>query len=134
MDRGKTRYASYVDARNSVRKDNGSPGYSCKGNALAGALVGLLLVASAFVSSGQAPLTALRGSINGTIAKIDAAALCLYMQSDTGQHMRLVVANVDAMRAVRAGDHVRIEVDENGVALNINKTTVTPQPTSYSRG
>lgn len=119
-------------ARNSAGK--GWPGYSCKGNALAGALAGLLVVASAFTPSGQAPSTTIRGSLNGTIAKIDAPALCLHMQSDTGQHMRLAVANVDAMRAVRAGDHVRIDVDENGVALNINKTTVTPRPTSYSRG
>jgi uncharacterized protein YuzE len=38
------------------------------------------------------------------------------------------------MRAVRAGDHVRIDIDENGIALNINKTIVAPRPTSYSRG
>lgn len=48
--------------------------------------------------------------------------------------MRIAVANVDAMRAVRAGDHVRIDIDANGVALNINKTTIRPRPTSYSRG
>lgn len=76
----------------------------------------------------------MRGSINGTIAKIDAPALSLRMQSDSGQYMYLAVANVDAMRAVHAGDHVRIDVDENGVALNINKTTITPRPTSFSRG
>lgn len=91
-------------------------------------------MASAFSSSGQAPLTTIHDSINGTIAKIDAPALCLHMHSDTGQHMRIAVANVDAMRAVRAGDHVRIDIDANGVALNINKTTIRPRPTSYSRG
>lgn len=132
MTRSNTLHNRCAAARNSAGK--GWPGYSCKGNALAGTLAGLLLVASAFASSGQAPPTTIHGSLNGTIAKIDAPALCLHVQSDTGQHMRLAVANVDAMRAVRAGDHVRIDVDENGVALNINKTTVTPRPTSYSRG
>lgn len=132
MTRSNTLHNRCAVARNSAGK--GRPGYSCKGNALAGTLAGLLVVASAFAPSGQAPPTTIRGSLNGTIAKIDAPALCLHMQSDTGQHMRLAVANVDAMRAVRAGDHVRIDVDENGVALNINKTTVTPRPTSYSRG
>jgi hypothetical protein len=132
MDRSNTLYYRCAVTRNSV--DKGWPGYSCKGNALAGALAGLMLMASAFASSGQAPPTTIRGSINGTIAKIDAPALSLHMQSDTGQLMRLAVANVDAMRAVRTGDHVRIDVDENGIALNINRTTVTPRPTSYSRG
>jgi uncharacterized protein YuzE len=135
MNRSNTHYRRCAAVRNSVGKGRlGYPYKSCKGNALAGALAGLLLVASAFVSSGQAPSTTMRGSINGTIAKIDAPALYLRMQSDTGQHLRLAVANVDAMRAVRAGDHVRIDIDENGIALNINKTTVTPRPTSYSRG
>lgn len=131
MNRSNTLYRRCAAVRNSVGK--GWPGYSSKGNALAGALAGLLLVASAFASSGQAPLTTTRGSIDGTIAKIDAPALCLHMQSDSGQYVRLAVANVDAMRAVRAGDHVRIDVDENGIALNISRTTITPRPTSYSR-
>lgn len=134
MDRRNIFYNRCAIARSSVGK--GWPGYSCKGNALAGALAGLLLVAGAIASSGQAPLTTMRSSINGTIAKIDAPALSLHMQSDTGQPLRLAVANVDAMRAVGAGDHVRVDIDENGIALNIQQTTPAPQrPTlSYASG
>jgi len=132
MDRSNTRDPRCAVARNSV--GNGWPGYSCKGNALAGTLAGLLVVASAFALSGQAPPTTIRGSINGTITKIDAPALRLRMHTDTGPSVHLAVANVDAMRAVRAGDYVRVDVDESGIVLNINKTTVTPRPTSFSRG
>ena len=93
-------------------------------------------MAGAIASSGQAPLTTMRGSINGTIAKIDAPALSLHIQSDTGQPMRLAVANVDAMTRVSTGDHVCVEVDQGGIVLNIQQTTPAPQrPTlSYASG
>jgi hypothetical protein len=58
--------------------------------------------------------------------------LRLQIQSDTGQRVYLAVVN--AMRAVRAGDQVRVDVDENGVVLNIAKAIVAPRPSSYSRG
>ena len=107
---------------------------SCKGNALAGALAGLMLVASAIGASEQAPLAMRHGPLHGTLTKIDAPALRLQMQSDTGRRIDLAVANVDAMRRVRVGDQVRVDVDENGVVLNIAKAIVAPRPSSYSRG
>jgi hypothetical protein len=48
--------------------------------------------------------------------------------------MELLTANVDALRALRAGDHVRVDLDERGIALNINKTVPAPRPISYPRG
>ena len=74
------------------------------------------------------------GPIHGTITRVDAPALRLEMRSDAGRRMQFAVANVDAMRAVRAGDQVRVDIDEHGAVLNIAKAIVTPRPISYSRG
>jgi hypothetical protein len=82
----------------------------------------------------QAPPTMQQGSLHGTITRIDAPALRLQMQSDTGRQIQLAVANVDALRAVRRGEHVRADIDDQGVVLNIHATPLMPHPVSYSRG
>ena len=107
---------------------------SCKGNALAGLLAGLLLVASALASSDRVPATVTTSSIDGIIAAIDAPALRLHVRTDNGRQLHLTVANVDAMRAVNAGDHVRLDVDGHGVVVNIQRTAVITRPIPYSRG
>jgi len=58
------------------------------------------------------------------------------MQNDTGRQMQLAVAvaNVNALRTVRRGKHVRADVDDHGVLLNIHATPLMPRPVSYSRG
>lgn len=126
-----------VFSRELFRK--GWPAYSCKGNALkrnalVGALAGLVLVAGTMAASDRAPATMRQRPLHGTITRIDAPALRLCMQSDTGRQLSLAVANVDALRAVRAGDQVRVDVDANSVVLNITTATLTPRPISYSRG
>ena len=113
---------------------SGWPIRSCKGNALAGTLVGLLLVASALASSDHAPFATARSPIHGTITRIDAPALHLHMHTDDGQRIDLTVVNVDAMRTVRPGDHVRVDIDDHGIALNINTTLSPLRPMSYPRG
>ena len=107
---------------------------SCKGNALAGVLAGLLLVASALASSDRAPVAMPTSSIDGIIATIDAPALRLRLRTDAGRQLHFTVANVDAMRAVSTGDHVRLDVDGHGVVVNIHRTAVTTRPIPYSRG
>jgi len=112
----------------------GGPIKTCKGNALTGVLVALLLVASALAPSGWAPATATTRPVDGILATIDAPALYLHMRTDAGRQMHLTVANVDAMRTVRSGDHVRLDVDEHGVVVNIYRTALAPRPVSCSRG
>lgn len=107
---------------------------SCKGNALTGVLAGLLLVASALAPLDWAPATATTRSVDGILATVDAPALHLHMRTDAGHQMHLTVANVDAMRTVRTGDHVRLDVDEHDVVVNIYRTSAAPRPTPYSRG
>jgi len=120
----------------------GWPLRPCKGSALGvgfvGLLVALLTAMVAIGGSGQAaPETArhtIHGPIHGTIAKIDAPRLTLSLRADDGRHMDLITANVDAVRRLREGDHVRVELDDHGIALNINKTALAPRPIFYSRG
>ena len=107
---------------------------SCKGNALAGALAGLVVVAGILASSGPVSLPTSLAAVHGTITKIDAPALRLQMQSDTGLQMQLAVVNVDALRTVRRGEHVRVDIDDHGAVLNIRATPLMPYPVSYSRG
>ncbi len=107
---------------------------SCKGNALAGALAGLVLAAGILVSSGPVSSPTPPAAVHGTITKIDAPALRLQMQSDTGLHLQLAVVNVDALRAVSRGEHVRADIDGHGAVLNILATPLMPHPMSYSRG
>jgi hypothetical protein len=114
--------------------DAGWPNKMCKGNALKGTLAGLLIMASAMVSSGQALLATTHSPINGTITQIDVPMLYLHMRTDDGRLVDLAVANVDAIRAVRRGDHIRADVDDHGIVLNINKTLSPPRRISYSRG
>ena len=73
-------------------------------------------------------------SIDGIIAAIDAPSLRLHVLTDNGSQLHLTVANVDAMRAVNAGDHVRLDVDGHGVVVNIQRTAVITRPIPYSRG
>jgi len=131
MDRSHILYNRCAVALNAVA--NGWPAYSCKGNALAGVLAGLL-VAGAMASSGQTQLAMAHSPIDGTIIRIDAPTLRLHMRTDDGRRVDLAVANVDAMRTVRPGDHVRVDVDEHDIVLNINHTLSPPRPMSYSRG
>jgi hypothetical protein len=114
----------------------GWPIRSCKGNALAGTLAGLVLVASALASSGHAPLpvATAHGSIHGTVTKIDAPMLRLHMRTDDDRRVDLTVANVDALRTVRRGDHVRVDVDDHDIVLNINTTLPPPRPMAHPRG
>ncbi|OGW67674.1 MAG: hypothetical protein A3H49_09105 [Nitrospirae bacterium RIFCSPLOWO2_02_FULL_62_14] len=107
---------------------------SCKGNALTGVMAGLLLVASALAPSDWAPATATTRPIDGILATIDAPALSLHMRTDAGRQMHLTVANVDAMRTVRAGDHVRLDLDEHDIVVNIYRTAPAPRPIPHSRG
>lgn len=89
-------------------------------------------------SSGHAPLPTAhhptQGPIHGTVTSVDAPRLYLSLHADDGHRMELLTANVDALRALRAGDHVRVDLDDQGIALNINKTVSAPRPVSYSRG
>ncbi len=110
----------------------GRPSRLGKGSALAIGFAGLLVVALG--ASGQASLPTADQSIQGIILRIDAPRLYLSLRADDGHHVDLTSANVDAMRTVRAGDHVRVELDEHGIALNINKTVLVPRPIFYSRG
>lgn len=75
-----------------------------------------------------------QGPVHGTLTRVDAPRLYLSLVADDGHRMDLLTANVDAMRALRAGDHVRVELDDQGIVLNINKTVSAPHPISYSRG
>jgi hypothetical protein len=93
-----------------------------------------MLIAGVIAVSEQATSAVQHGPIHGTITRVDAPALRLEMRSDTGRHMQLAVANVDAIRAVRAGDQVRVDIDEYGAVLGIAKAMLTPRPISYSRG
>jgi len=131
MERSHTLYNRCAVALNAVA--NGWPAYSCKGNALAGVLAGLL-VAGTMAPSGQALLAMAHSPINGTITSIDPPTLRLHMRTDDGRRVDLTVANVDVMRAVRPGDHVRVDVDDHDIVLNINHTLSPPRPVSYSRG
>ncbi len=111
------------------------PTGACKGNALAGTLAGLLVVAGAMAAAtGQVQIPTTQGSISGTITRVDASTLRLHMRTDDDRTVDLMVANVDAMRAVRRGDHVRADVDDHGIVLNINTTLSPPRPISFSRG
>jgi len=130
MERSHTLYNHWAVALNAVA--NGWPAYSCKGNALAGVLAGLLVAGMA--SPDQALLAMAHSPIHGTITSIDAPMLQLHMRTDDGRRVDLAVANVDAMRAVRPGNHVRVDVDEHGIVLNITHTFSPPRPMSYSRG
>jgi hypothetical protein len=132
MNLRRTALRCFTRVWNSARK--GWPIRSCKGNALAGTLAGLMLIAGAMAASEQATSAVRHGPIHGTITRVDAPALRLEMRSDTGRHMQLAVANVDALRAVRRGEHVRADVDDHGVVLNIHATPLMPHPVSYSRG
>lgn len=89
-------------------------------------------------SSGYAPLPTVyqpvQGPVHGTITRVDPPNLYLRLRDDDGQRVDLVTANVDAVRALREGDHVRVDLDDHGIALNISKTVSVPRPISYSRG
>ena len=91
-------------------------------------------MAGALASSDRLPATVTTSSIDGIIAAIDAPALRLHVRTDTGRQLHLTVANVDAMRAVNTGDHVRLDVEGHGVVVNIHRTAVTTRPIPYSRG
>jgi len=103
-----------------------------KGSALGVGFAGLLLLT--MWASGQASLPTTHQPIHGTIAKLDAPRLHLSLHADDGRRLDLTSVNVDAMRALRTGDHVRVDLDDHGIALNINKTVSIPRPISYSRG
>jgi hypothetical protein len=89
-------------------------------------------------SSGHAPLQTahhpVQSPVFGTVTSVDAPRLYLSLDADDGHRLELITANVDALRALRAGDHVRVDLDERGIALNINKTVPAPRPISYPRG
>lgn len=89
-------------------------------------------------SSGHAPLPTahhpIQGPVHGTVTRVDAPNLYLSLRADDGHRVDLITANVDAVRALRAGDHVRVDLDEQGIALNINKTVSAPRPIFYPRG
>lgn len=104
----------------------------CNGSAMGVGFAGLLLLT--MWASDQAPLTPTHNPIHGTIARLDAPRLHLSLRDDDGRHVDLTTANVDAMRTLRTGDHVRVDLDGHGIALNINKTVSAPRAISYSRG
>jgi len=110
----------------------------CKGSALGVGLAGLIVATPTIGTSGKSsPPTAINpihGPIHGTITWVDAPRLHLSLHADDGRCVDLTTANVDAMRALQAGDHVRADRDDQGIALNINKTVSTPHPVFYSRG
>lgn len=106
----------------------------CKGSALEATLAGLMLATGILVASGQASLPTTSRPIQGTITRIDEPRLYFSVRTDDGRHADLAIANVDAIRTMRAGDHVRVESDGDGVALNISRTPSAPQPVSYPRG
>lgn len=112
----------------------GRPIKPCKGSALEIALAGLILTTGVFIASGQASLWATQRQIQGTITRIDAPRLYFTVRTDDGRHADLAIANVDAIRTMRAGDHVHVDSDGHGVALNISRTPSAPHPVSYSRG
>ncbi len=95
-------------------------------------MAGLLLLT--LWASDQGPKPTTLHPIQGTIARLDVARLHLSLQADDGHHVDLTTANVDAMRALRAGDYVRVDLDDQGIALNINKTVLAPRLVFYSRG
>jgi hypothetical protein len=109
---------------------------ACKGNALIGALAGLLLAAGTMMASasGQARMTAIQGPISGTITRMNLPTLRLHLRTDDDRTLDLTVVNVDAMRAVRRGEHVRVDLDDRGIVLNIDTTLSPPRPMSFSRG
>lgn len=112
----------------------GWPVRPCKGSALGVGLAGLIVATLTVGTSGKLfPPTAIN-SIHGTITWVDAPRLHLRLHADDSRRMDLTTANVDAMRALQAGDHVRVDLDGQGIALNINKTVSTPPPIFYSRG
>ena len=106
----------------------------CKGSALEIALAVVMLAVSLVVASGQASLVRTQRPIQGTITYIDAPRLYFSVRTDDGRHADLAIANVDAIRPMRAGDHVRVDSDDHGMALNISKTTSAPHPVSYPQG
>jgi hypothetical protein len=107
---------------------------SCKRNALRAVLAGLLLTSGVVATSGQALFSTPPGAVHGTVLAADPPRLRLSVRTEDGRQVELAVANVDAMRAVQRGDHIRVDVDRHGIALNIHKTPSTPRPVSYSRG
>lgn len=106
----------------------------CKGSALEVTLAGLMLAAGIIVASGQASLLMTPRPIQGTITRIDAPRLYFSVRTDDGRHADLAIANVDAIRTMQAGDHVLVDSDGHGVALNISRTPSAPPPAFYSRG
>lgn len=116
----------------------GWPVRPCKGSALAVGLAGLIVATLTVGTSGKlfppTAINSIRGPIHGTITGVDTPRLYLSLYADDGRRVVLTSANVDAMRALHAGDHVRVDLDGQGIALNINKTVSTPHPVSYSRG
>lgn len=121
---------------------SGWPVRPCKGSALAVGLAGLLVVTFTIGTSGHTPQSITNNQIHGpihrpihgTITRVDAPRLYLSLYADDGRRVVLTSANVDAMRALQAGDHVRVDLDGQGIALNINKTVSAPPPIFYSRG
>ena len=131
-----------IEGRTSGTGENpqgGLPPKFGKGGALGMiGLAGLLVVAIAVGTADRTPRPitsdAIHGPIHGTITRVDAPRLHFSLHDDGGRRMDLTSANVDAMRALQAGDHVRVDLDGHGIALNINKTVSAPHPVSYSRG
>jgi hypothetical protein len=85
-------------------------------------------------TSGQVLLSASNARIHGIVTRIESPRLRLGIRTEEGRSLDLVTANVDALRTVQAGDHVSIEVDGHGIAVNIRRTLPTPRPVWYSRG
>jgi len=70
----------------------------------------------------------------GTVAHIDTLTLRLDLASHAGQFLQTTVVNVDAMKTVRPGDYVRVELDRDGIVLNMAPAMPPPRPAPYVRG
>lgn len=133
-------------ARTGERLRLGRPTRLCKASAFGIGLAGLLWVTITIGTSARTPQPItdnpthgpihepIHEPIHGTITRVDAPRLYFSLYDDDGRPVNLTSANVDAMRTLQAGDHVRVDLDGQGIALNINKTVPAPYPVSYSQG
>jgi hypothetical protein len=62
---------------------------------------------------------------HGTVRAIDRAALRVTVQTDFGRLVPVAVGNCEILQRLHIGDHVRLDVDAQGVVRALEKTGVS---------